>query len=208
VDRHGFEAATSGFMSDGRRRFVSMVDGDRRHRSVDAADRNRHRRSVDAAVRDARAALAEFDDARRWLAAARAGTMEPLAAEAWVFDRALARVLLVRHRWRGWVPPGGKVEWGETPREAARRELAEETGLRARLFPRPAAVAVRSFHPDWPVTLGLSYATIAGAKVQLAPEDGQPVGWWDLRDDGWASYFPDDPDRLRAHAAWLAVTIT
>lgn len=40
--------------------------------------------------------------------------------------------------------PGGKVEPGETPRTAAARELAEETGLLAELLRVPAAVAVRS----------------------------------------------------------------
>ncbi|MEU8268458.1 NUDIX domain-containing protein [Sphaerisporangium sp. NPDC049002] len=29
--------------------------------------------------------------------------------------------------WRGWVPPGGEVGAGETPRAAASRELREET---------------------------------------------------------------------------------
>ncbi|WP_435589399.1 NUDIX domain-containing protein [Micromonospora chalcea] len=46
------------------------------------------------------------------------------------------------------VPPGRKVEPGETPREAARLELLEETGLEAEMLARPAAVCVRSYHPD------------------------------------------------------------
>ncbi len=41
------------------------------------------------------------------------------------------RVLLVRHTYgaRVWDFPGGKVEDGEDPREAAAREMAEELGL-------------------------------------------------------------------------------
>jgi 8-oxo-dGTP pyrophosphatase MutT (NUDIX family) len=47
-----------------------------------------------------------------------------------VYPRRDGKVLLIHHRRLGkWLPPGGECEAGETPLEAARRELVEETGL-------------------------------------------------------------------------------
>ncbi|WP_234011923.1 MULTISPECIES: NUDIX hydrolase [unclassified Streptomyces] len=159
-------------------------------------------RVVEAAAADVRLARAEFDGAGQWLADARQGPAEPLAAEVWVFNEAFDRVLLVRHRRRGWVPPGGQVEPGETPREGARRELFEETGVEAELLPEPATATVRSYHPRWPATLGLSYAAIVDSGTPLHAESGQPAAWMPLNED-WDSCFPEDPSRIRAHARWL-----
>ncbi|MGW2477457.1 NUDIX domain-containing protein [Streptomyces sp. NPDC001665] len=160
------------------------------------------RRVVEAAAADVRLARAEFDGAGQWLTVARTGPAEPLAAEVWVFSEEFDRVLLVRHRWRGWVPPGGRVEPGETPREGARRELFEETGVEAGLLPEPAAATVRSYHPQLPATLGLSYVAIVDSDTPLNPESGQPAAWTPLHED-WAGCFPEDPSRIRAYARFL-----
>lgn len=65
------------------------------------------------------------------------------AAEAYhftvaVFVVARGHVLLHLHRRTGlWLPPGGHIEPGELPDEAALRETMEEAGIAVRLVGRP-----------------------------------------------------------------------
>ena len=120
----------------------------------------------------------------------------------WVYDDALTDVLLVAHRRRGWVMPGGKVEVGEPFRDAAVRELMEETGLLA----DPDDLTPAASHAGWDDPLqehhwGISYALVVPRDVLLhAGEDGQPVAWWPLTSE-WPSVYPHDRQRLVDHAA-------
>jgi 8-oxo-dGTP diphosphatase len=53
-----------------------------------------------------------------------------------VYARRADRVLVIAHRrLQTWLPVGGELEPGETPLEAARRELREETGLEGAFLP-------------------------------------------------------------------------
>jgi len=58
------------------------------------------------------------------------GITERRAFSVAVYARRGDRVLVIEHRRLAtWLPIGGELEPGETPLEAARRELAEESGL-------------------------------------------------------------------------------
>ena len=58
-----------------------------------------------------------------------------------VYARHGARVLVIEHRrLKTGLPIGGELEPGETPLEAARRELVEETGLEGAFRPLAGAL--------------------------------------------------------------------
>lgn len=58
-----------------------------------------------------------------------------------IYARQGDRVLVIAHRrLKTWLPIGGELELGETPLEAARRELREETGLEGEFRPLAGAL--------------------------------------------------------------------
>jgi len=156
--------------------------------------------AVAAALYDLAAAEIVEDGAESWFRSVWMAEQRPLAADVWVFSPDYLSILVVDHPWRGLVPPGGKVEPGEAPREGAVRELAEETGLVLAIAAAPASAAVRSYGDDWPPTLNLSYWAVASpVTARLVPETDQPALWVDV-ESAWRKYHADDAQVISGFA--------
>ena len=95
-------------------------------------------------------------------------------------------VVLHRHKRMGiWLQPGGHLEPGETPWQAARREASEETGLPLRHPPGGPRLVHADVHaaPLGHVHLDLRYLLLAPDRDPAPPAgESQKVGWFRLEE--------------------------
>ncbi|MGP3970275.1 NUDIX hydrolase [Streptomyces sp. 6N223] len=109
------------------------------------------------------------------------------------------RLLLVHVRHRDcWELPGGGIDPGETPREAAARELWEEAGQRV----EPGELRFSGFAltalPDKRTLYGAVYDAEAAHVADFTPTDEiAAIHWWDLSE-------PLRGGRLQTVDAYLA----
>lgn len=97
--------------------------------------------------------------------------------------RSRRRILLVHERERGlWELPGGRIDPGETPRQAAVRELSEETGQRV----APEALRFSGFAktelPRRDIRYGAVYTAELTEDAVLPFEPNEEISaihWWD-----------------------------
>ncbi len=101
-----------------------------------------------------------------------------------VFDGE-GRILMVKRapgatRSGFWSVPAGFVDYGEDVREAAQRELFEETGLHADIG--EVLHVASNFHDPAKLTVGIWFAgTVTGGQLQ-AGDDAEQVGFFALDD--------------------------
>ena len=89
-----------------------------------------------------------------------------------------------------WIAPGGKIERGESPRDAAIRELKEETGLSAGHAQLRAVVTETSGRDDWQWLIFVYRADDPQGAVESDEREGE-LRWFDVNEELYAVRMPD-----------------
>jgi 8-oxo-dGTP pyrophosphatase MutT (NUDIX family) len=124
------------------------------------------------------------------------------------------RTLLLHHKkLKMWLPPGGHIDEGELPEDAALREIREETGLDVELvspirLPQPAAPGVRYLRmpnhvqlediPNHPQHIDLIYFCRARSdRVVISPDESNAMRWFSPEELGEAEIRDEVRDTAR-----------
>lgn len=119
----------------------------------------------------------------------------PVCSREWtvaVFVVHAGKVLLLRHRKLNmWLPPGGHIEPGETPDEAALREVREETGLHVALvgdkalpvdapkqLVRPRGIQLETIAPGHEHIDLVYMARVVGDTAPVSNHESTQLGWY------------------------------
>ncbi|WP_406279166.1 NUDIX domain-containing protein [Nocardia sp. NBC_00881] len=129
-----------------------------------------------------------------------------LCVYAVLVDTAARKVLLADHVKAGaWLPPGGHVDDGESPREAVLREAGEELGIEAELHPEvgedPFFLTVtqtRGAHSHTDVSFWFVLSGCEAMPLVRDPAEAHELRWFALDDPTeWTDPSRFDPGMLR-----------